>query len=525
MRFGTVYLVGAGPGDPELITLRGRAVLEQADAILHDELAPRALLAFAKPGALIEYVGKRGRDPNAKQLKQAAIDARIIELAKAGKSVVRLKGGDPFLFGRGSEEAESLVQAGIPFEIVPGVSSAIAAAAYAGISLTHRDFASSVALVSGTTRSGAPFDFHELAGLRGTIAIFMGLSHVSEIAHALVNDAGRAPNTPVAIVSSGTRPNQRVLSGTLADIGERAKTAALASPALIIVGEVVSLRDTLAWFDKQPLFGKRVLVTRASHQAGEVVAMLRRNGADPIQLPLIELVDPPDSARVQQAIRELASYDVVAFTSENGVARFFCALDRAGLDARAFRSASIAAIGEGTARALERRGLRADLVPSEFHGEGLASAVLGALTTRRGQPSGARVLVPRAQVARDVLPNSLREAGCHVDVVPVYETKRAVGDRADVLRDAFAKKSIDVVMLTSSSIADALVEALGGRDAAKQALDGVLLASIGAITTRTAESHGLTVGVTASTSTTEGLLEALRSHFAAARENIAPRSG
>ncbi|MFO0550852.1 MAG: uroporphyrinogen-III C-methyltransferase [Polyangiaceae bacterium] len=514
-RAGTVYLVGAGPGDPELVTVRGRDLLREADAILHDELAPRALLALARPGALVEYVGKRGREPAAKQLRQSAIDERLVELAREGKSVVRLKGGDPYLFGRGSEEAEALAAAGVRFEVVPGVTSAVGASAYAGVSLTHRDFASSVVFVSATTRKGAPFDFRELAGVRGSLAIFMGLGKVASIAESLIRDAGRPAETPVMIVSGGTRPDQLVVEGTLADIAERAAHAPLFSPALVVVGEVVRLRSALAWFDRQPLFGKRVLVTRAAHQAEGVTSDLLRRGAQPIELPLIEFGPPPDPGLVTEAVNRLSTYDLVAFTSENGVDRFFEAISSAGRDARAFGRATVAAIGDGTARALARHGVRADLVPTAFHGDALAAAVLERLQRDRGgAAAGARVLIPRALVAREALPGALAAAGCTVEVVPVYETRRASRERADELREWLGRgAAVDVVLLTSSSIADALVDLLGGDLSAQTSLASVTLASIGHITTETARRHGLNVAVTATTSTMDGLLDALESHY------------
>ena len=274
---GTVYLVGAGPGDPDLVTVRGLELLEAADVVLHDELVPPELLARV-PSARLEYVGKRGTDPAEKQLKQSVIDERMIALARTGKNVVRLKGGDPFLFGRGSEEAQALAAAGIPFEVVPGVTSPLAAAAYAGISLTHRDMASSVVFLSGTTRAKADFDFAELSGHTGSVVILMGLARLRSLASALVSQASRSPATPTAVIQSATRPDQRVVVGTLADIADRVRDAGIGTPALVIVGEVVRLRETMSWFERRPLFGRRVLVPRSESQASRTSALVRRRG-------------------------------------------------------------------------------------------------------------------------------------------------------------------------------------------------------------------------------------------------------
>lgn len=526
-RGGTVYLVGAGPGDPGLLTLRGRDLLASADVVLHDELVHRALLELVRPDAAVEYVGKRGVDPAEKQRAQATIDARLIELAQRGKSVVRLKGGDPFVFGRGSEEAASLAKAGVPFEVVPGVTSPIAAPAYAGISLTHRDLASSVVFVSGTTRKGAAFDFAELRGHTGTVCVLMGMKRLRAIAEALVRDAGRAPETPVAIIRAGTRSDQRVIEGTLADIADRAEEmreemvagsvtpdlgessaqAGGTPPAMIVVGEVVRLRSELRWFDALPLFGARVLVGRAAHQAAGTAELLRVRGAEPVLVPLIAMEDPPDVARVDRAVAELSSYNLVAFTSENGVERFFAALARAKRDVRAFAGARVAAIGEGTAAALARHGLLADLVPTVFRGEALADAVMDDLRRTRGRVPGARVLVPRAMVAREVLPDQLRAAGAEVDVVPVYQTRALKQEEADHLIDLLRAGALDAVLLTSSSMADAFADVVAR--ASGLDLSRLTVASIGPITTATAEKRGLRVAVNAEVSTLAGLVAAL----------------
>ncbi len=509
-RPGIVHLVGAGPGDPGLVTLRALELMATADVVLHDELVAPALLARVRAGAEIRWVGKRGHRPDEKQKKQSEIDDELIALARAGKRVVRLKGGDPFMFGRGSEEAESLLRAGIPFEVVPGVTSPLAAAAYAGIALTHRELASSVTFLTATTREGARFDARELRGLRGTICILMGLRSLGAFCRDLIDVAGFDAATPTAVVARGTRPDQRVVEGTLADIATRVEAAALGTPALAIVGAVAALRDQLRWFDNTPLFGKRVVVTRAAHQSDATATLLARRGADAILIPVIEIAAAPDPARVGRAVAELATYDLVVFTSENGVDRFFAALAAEGRDARAFGAAEIAAIGEGTARALARHGVRADLVPPSFVGEALARSILDRFA-ERGGATGKRVLIPRAKVARELVPDALREAGATVDVVAMYETRPASSDVAESLRARLRAGEIDAVMFTSKSTLDAFVDLLGTE--ARSLLSGVALASIGPITSRAARDRGLEVTVEAEPSTVPSLVEALQRYF------------
>lgn len=511
-RPGHVYLVGAGPGDPGLVTVRGAELCSSADVILHDELVDPALLRLARAGALVESVGKRGGTATAKQAKQESIDARLVELALGGKSVCRLKGGDPFLFGRGSEEAEALARAGVPFEVVPGVCSPLGAAAYAGISLTHRDLASSVTFVSGTTRDQESFDWRELGAVRGTVCVLMGMRRIEEICEGLAR-AGREPSTPCAVVEWGTWPRQRVVEAPLGELARAVTRAGLGSPGLVVVGAVTAMRSRLRWFDRQPLFGKRVLVTRPAGQAAATARLVRLRGGEPIELPTIELVAPPDPARVTRAVRELGGYDVVAFTSENGVAWTFREIDAQSRDARALGGAVVAAIGPGTAAALRARGVRPDVVAKEFRGEGLAEAILSesTLAVRRAQARAGgpplRVLIPRALVAREILVDLLQAAGCQVDVVPVYETRGASAERRDELVRAFEERRVDVVMLTSSSTADHLCDLLGSR--AADLCAPALVASIGPITTATAERRGLVVGVSAQVHSVPGLVEAI----------------
>lgn len=506
---GHVSLVGAGPGHPGLITLRGRDVLGQADVVLYDALTHPALLNHAKAGAELVFAGKRAGRASA---RQSEINERLVEEAKAGKHVVRLKGGDPYLFGRGSEEAEALAQAGIPFEVVPGVPSPLAATAYAGISLTHRDLSSSVAYLTATEspeKDRSAHDWAKLATGTQTLVIFMGLRKLEHLM-ALLKEHGRPADTPVAVIQSASLPSQRTVVGNLDTIARRVHDAELGMPALTIVGPVVSLREHLRWFDTQPLFGKRVLVTRPEAQGAELCAALRNAGAEPVHIPTIRIVPPADSAPLEQAIENLHRYHWVLFTSRNGVDRFFAALKAKGGDARRLGHVKLAAIGPATAQALEAYGLTADLIPpDEFRGEALADAV----TQAHGKPlTGAHILLPRAKVAREILPETLRDRGARVDVVPAYET---VGmDEADRARlvAMLTAGELDVVTFTASSTVSSLVEVVG-EDAATR-LQKCQVVCIGPITADRARDFGIRVDAVATHYTNEGLLRALKDHFA-----------
>lgn len=504
-----MYLVGGGPGDPGLITQRGAELVASADVVLHDELVHPALLDLAKPNAEVRFVGKRGADRSSKQAKQDAIEIEMIALARAGKRVVRLKGGDPFLFGRGSEEAEALSQAGIPFEVVPGVCSPLGATAYAGFSLTHRDHASSVMFVSGTTRAGKLFDFAELANVQGTICVLMGMHNIEAVVQGLVGPGRRSPETPAAIIQWGTWAEQRVVTGNLETIIQRAREADMGSPGIIVVGAAAERREHLRWFDSRPLFGKRVLVLRPRDQAGGVVKRIRERGGNPILWPAIEIIAPTDPEPMQSLARNLAAYDVVVLTSENSVEKLFEVMTSEGLDARAFGKANVAAIGTSTMAMLAKYGIRADIVPPDFHGDSLALAILEHPSVKRrlsdSQP--VRVAFPRARVAREVLPEKLRAAGCEVTLVVAYETKKAGPEKHASLVRLFEEKRVDVVLLSASSTADVLAEALGEKSS--ELLREVIVASIGDVTTATARKHGMNVALTAETSTMEGLVEAV----------------
>lgn len=498
---GKVWLVGAGPGEPGLITARGLAVLSRAEVVLYDALAHPALLE-ACPQAEKRNVGKRyGEDSAAQQ----EIIRQMIELARQGKRVVRLKGGDPLLFARGAEEALALVEAGIKFELVPGISSPIATAAYAGISLTHREVSSSVTFITGSDRAGkewSPESWKKLATATDTICVLMGMRRIGEIAQAII-DGGRSPSTPAAVIHWGARPEQRVVTSTLDQIAATAHAAGLKNPSIIVVGEVVKLREKLSWYDSRPLSGKRVIVPRAAEQARETAAAIRDRGAAPVTLPMIEITPPPDTAPFAQAVSELGSYEWVLFTSGNAVDQLRAELERTGRDARAFGSAKVGAVGTKTAEALGKLGIKADVVAQEFVGEGLAGAVLS-----RGVPR--RVLLLRALVARDALPDALRARGADVTVVAAYETKPITSSGAE-LRERIEQGNADAILFTSGSTVSSTLEALGPDG--KALLERISIGSIGPMTTRTLAQHGLKPSAEASVYTVDGLLDALETAF------------
>jgi uroporphyrinogen III methyltransferase/synthase len=501
-KHGKVWLVGAGPGDPDLITVRGLNVLRAAEVVLYDALSHPALLEQCAQSAELRDVGKRGGQYSP---DQEWITSQLIDLAHAGKRVVRLKGGDSFLFARGAEEALALSEAGVDFEIVPGLSSPLATSAYAGISLTHRELSSSVTFITGSDRAGkewSPEAWHKLATASDTLCILMGMRKLRQISEALIA-GGRAATTPAAVVQWGARPEQRVVETTLSALPDAVQAAGLTNPAVIVVGDVVTLRNQLRWYDNRPLFGKRILIPRPANQAQETARAIRERAAEAITFPVIEIHDIPDTTAIDRAIAALASYDFTLFTSHNGVERFFAALDRLGLDARAFGTCKIGVIGPKTGAALARHGLKPDLIAEEFVAESLAESIL--------KRAPRRVLIARALVARNELPKLLRAAGVTTDVLPVYETRFAGAARKAELRDWFVNGALDVVLLTSSSTVSSLVDLLGAD--AQALLARVVVASIGPITTKTATERGLRVDLTANEYTIEGLLDALEACF------------
>lgn len=509
---GKVYLVGAGPGDPKLLTLRGKECLERADVVLYDYLANPALLLHAPERAERLYVGRRGKG---KYPPQGEINRLLIERAREGKVVVRLKGGDPFVFGRGGEEAEVLASAGIEFEVVPGVTAALAAPAYAGIPATHRTLASTVTIVTGHEDPDKPapgLEWSKLAGGHGTLVFLMGMKNLAGIAANLMAE-GQAATTPVAIIRWGTRASQQTVVGTLGDIVEKAQAAKMEPPTVIVVGEVVKLREQLNWFEQRPLFGRRVLMTRAKEQATELAVLLAGYGAEPIEAPTIQIVPPVDWAPVDRAIDAVGTYDWVIFTSVNGVDRFMTRLRARGFDARSLGGRRLCCIGPRTARELEKFGLKADAIPADYQAEGLL-AMLG-----NQDLHNVRVLIPRAEVARELLPEELRVRGAHAEVVPVYRTILPNGAGQEWCRQ-LADGQIHVVTFTSSSTVRNFVEMLGGTDGVKALMQRVVIACIGPITARTAEEQGLRVSIVPGENTIPALVQAI-AHYYRSLEQVA----
>ena len=530
MKPGTVSLVGAGPGDPALITLAGLDRIREADVIVYDRLVSARLLDHAPDNTERIYVGKLPGDSH----DQDAINALLIEKAREGLRVVRLKGGDPFVFGRGGEEAQALHEAGVPFEIVPGVTSAVAVPAYAGIPVTHRGLASSFAVITGheafpviPNRAGGgppraegegadagqtgsnlpPINWPHLATAVDTLVFLMGVKALPDIVANLTAN-GRAATTPVAVIHRGTTPDQQTVTGTLADIVERATEAAIEPPAITVVGEVVRLRETLAWFEHRPLFGKRVLITRTRKQASVLARLLAEEGAIPVELPAIEIEPTGDPGAVDKAVQAARSGDFawVVFTSANAVDLVFEHLAAHDLDARVFSGVHFAAIGPATASSLARWGILADVVPEEYVAESVVRALSNSVM--RGQ----RILLPRAESARDELITGLQALGASVTEIPIYRAAVPAEAPPEALAD-LREGRIDIVTFTASSTVRNLVSMLGD-DAVLNGDPRPLIACIGPITAQTAHDLGLTVDVTATEYTVEGLVEALRAQFA-----------
>jgi uroporphyrinogen III methyltransferase / synthase len=483
-----VYLVGAGPGDPGLITVKGRKILERADSVLYDHLASGRLLDLAPATAERVYVGKKR---SKHEFSQDEIAEMLIERARRGWNVVRLKGGDPFIFGRGGEEIEALAAAGIPFEIVPGVTTPLGIAAYTGVPLTHREHTSAVTFVTG--HSVEAIDWSKV-GASETIVLFMGVVNFPAIARELIRH-GRSPKTPAMAVRWATRPDQHTIVGTLADLPGLIEHDALRPPATIVIGEVVALRQRFNWFERLPLFGQRIVVTRDRRQAMELAEPLEALGAETVLLPMIEIRPPVEADALNRAIEHLPDYDWILFTSVNGVRCFVEALDRSQRDLRALR-AKLCAIGPATRAAVEALHLHVDRMPEEYVAESLLEALAG------DDLKGKRILLPRAAVARDLVPVALRERGAIVDVVEAYRT--VVPEDASARVRELLEHKPDWITFTSSSTVKNFLAAAG-----REALRGVKIASIGPITSATAREHGLTVDVEANPHTIEGLVETL----------------
>lgn len=504
MKNGFVYLVGAGPGDPGLITVRGKECISLADVIVYDYLASEQLLDFAAPHAELIYAGKIGGLHNHEQWQ---INELLVEKALSGKIVTRLKGGDPFIFGRGGEECEALVAAGIPFEIVPGVTAGIGAAAYAGIPLTHRNVTTSVAFVTGhehPEKDETGIDWERLSLGSGTIVFYMGVKNLPQITRSLL-EHGRSPDTPVALVRWGTRPEQQILTGTLASISEIARKAAFKAPAITIVGEVVKLREKLRWFDSRPLFGKGILVTRAADQAGDFSRLLAGKGAAVFECPTIRLVPPESHAELDAAVEQLSSFDWLIFTSANAVGFFFSRLAGKSLDARALAGCRICAVGPKTAASLLPHGIRPDMVPVDYKAEGVV-AEFGKMEMK-----GKRILFPRADKARELIQKALTEMGAEVSAPIAYRNiiPDAIPERA---LQALEEQRIHCVTFTSSSTAENLAAILGDNRLLKL-LEGVTVAAIGPVTANSCRELGLKVDIELKEYTLEKMTEAIADFY------------
>jgi len=494
---GMVSLVGAGPGDPGLITVKGLECLRTADVVVYDALANPRLLREARADAELISVGKRG---GCHSMRQEEINALLVAKAKEGKRVCRLKGGDPFVFGRGGEEALDLAEAGIPFEIVPGVTSGIAGPAYAGIPVTHRDWASSLSLITGhedPAKEHSAIAWDRLAASGGTLVFYMGVQRLAETVASLGAN-GLAPETPAALIQWGTMPAQKTVAGTLADIVER--SAGIEPPAVLVVGEVVRLREQLAWFETRPLFGRRIVVTRSRSQASELSGRLEALGADVIEMPTIHIEPPESYGPLDQAIRALDHYDWVVFTSVNGVAAFFERLEVGGGDARALPL--VAAIGPATSDALRARGIRPDCQPAKFTGEDLVRAL-----SEHGDIARKRLLLPRAAEAPEAFHLGLERLGAVVDEVDAYRTVVATAADAAV-RQRLTDGTVDFVTFTSSSTVRGFAGALG-RECLAALPPRTRFVSIGPVTSETARELGIPIAAEAAEHTIPGLVVAV----------------
>jgi uroporphyrinogen III methyltransferase / synthase len=499
---GTVYIIGAGPGDPGLITVKGAQGIARADVIIYDHLVSEELLGYARKEARLIYAGKKGGDHT---LPQEEINRLLVAEAQEGHTVARLKGGDPFIFGRGGEEAETLAAAGIPFEIIPGVTAAVAVPAYAGIPLTHRGLTSTLAFVTGhedPTKEKSDIDWQALAGI-GTLVFFMGVKNLPQITAALIAH-GKDPQTPAALIRWGTTADQETLTGVLADIAEQAAARGFTPPSLLVVGPVVGLRETLNWFENRPLFGKGVVITRPEAQAESFAALLHEEGARAIHFPTIKIVPPESWSALDEALGRLADYAWIVFTSANGVRFFFHRLQERGLDIRALKNIRICTIGPATAAILGAMGIKVDLVPEEYISEGVVKAFQG------HDIRGAKILLPRAEQARDVIPAGLEKMGAEIDVVTVYRTVSS-GRRPEELDSLVKAGKVDIITFTSPSTVSHFLEIMGRGYTLPPRVN---IAAIGPITAAAVHKAGLKVDILQDTYTIEGLVSGLQDFFA-----------
>ncbi|MDD4320383.1 MAG: uroporphyrinogen-III C-methyltransferase [Acidaminococcaceae bacterium] len=499
---GKVYLIGAGPGDPGLLSIKAMECLQMADAVVYDRLADPRILAYAKPTAEMVYVGKASAQHT---MQQPDINKLLVQLASEGKIVARLKGGDPFVFGRGGEEALELLAARLPFEFVPGITSAIAVAEYAGIPVTHRNIAASFAVITGhenPDKESSSINWSGLATAVDTLVFLMGVENLANITKQLIAH-GRSADTPAAVIRWGTKPEQRTLVTTVGNAAADVAAAQLKPPAIFIVGNVVKLREQLNWFENKPLFGKTIVVTRARAQASALTKRLETDGARVIEVPAIKIVPPASFGPLDKAIDDITAYKWLVFTSVNGVLSFYDRLFKSGKDIRALAHLQIAAIGLETAAALKDKGIYADIVPSAYKAEELAKSMAPYII------QGVKVLLVRAKVAREILPDTLRTLGAVVDVVPAYETVTDCPN-LEMLTSALKNSEVDLVTFTSSSTVTNLLDALGN-DA--QLLKNIKTAVIGPITAATCQKQGLTTDIVATDFTISGLINAINNYY------------
>jgi len=501
---GIVFLVGAGPGDPKLITVKGMQCITNADVIIYDRLVNPTLLNYAKPDAELIYAGK---SPAHHALTQDEINLVLVQKTQEGKTVVRLKGGDPFVFGRGGEEVEILAEHGISYEIVPGITSAIAAPEYAGIPVTHRNYASSFAVITGheaDIKDTQRISWDKIAKGADTLVFLMGMRNLPEIVEELTKH-GRDKNEAIALIHWGTTPEQKTLLGTLSDIVEKATAEKFESPAVIVVGEVVTLREKLAWFEKKPLFGKRVIITRATRQASVLADKISALGGEAWEFPTIEIAPPLSFEQMDEAINRIETYQWIIFTSVNGVQSFFDRLKFLRKDVRDLKGIKLCAIGPRTQAEIEQFGLIVDCIPKEYKAEAIVEGLSDKIA------SGESVLLPRAETARELLPQSLSAKGVIVDEVPAYRTTQGKGN-VQLLTELLQSKQAHAVTFTSSSTVTTFVNMLNA-DNLSELLQGVVVASIGPITSQTAHECGIHVNVEAKEYTIDGLVAALLEYF------------
>ena len=499
---GKVYLIGAGPGDPGLLTIKAKEILEKADCIVYDRLINSTFLSYRNEEAELIYVGKK---PDRHTYKQEEINNILIKKAGEGKIVVRLKGGDPFVFGRGGEEGIALFEETIPFEVVPGITSAISVPAFAGIPVTHRGYNAAFTIITGhedPTKENSSVDWKRLASGNDLLVILMGVGRLEKIATSLI-EGGKDKNTPVAIIKEGTKSSQKTITGNLASISKKAKEENITPPAIIVIGENVNLREKLTWIEKKPLFSKNIVVTRARAQASKLTSLLESYGANVIEFPVIKIKPPSSFEEIDREIESINKYKWIIFTSQNGVKAFMERLYISGKDVRILGGIKICAIGRETGKELKKSGIIADYVPEKFIGEELVKNF-------PSFPPGTEILIPRAKIARETIPEKLKKSGAKVTVLTAYETVMEENKGEDLKN---ISKDIDVITFTSSSTVTNFIEKIHKLNINKEDFSNTVFAAIGPVTAKTAEKHGLKIEIMAEEYTIKGLVEAILDYY------------